>query len=227
MSNSRVMRAALAATGFLAVSTVVASAGATLTTFTNEGAFNTAVSGVTLSTESFETLSAGNNGVGSIDFGDVTASVATGTIFGSNSGSLVTLGTTALNWQQNADGDITFTFDTPINAFSIDVRDFGALTISNTLVVTVGGGTPFNVFENNTDSSAQLFLGLFDDMATFSTVSFSDTATSADGIGLDRLQYGALPNTPTPAPEPATGAMLAVALAGLGVLHLRRRKTAR
>ena len=202
-----------------------ASAG--LMTFTNEGDFNTAIGGAALTVEGFETLTLGLAG-GPYVSGGVSMNTANGVTFGSTSVDLVTEGAQAENWQQRADGDITFTFAAGINAFGIDITAFGsggggALT-PNTLEVSVNGGTFFDMFVGHSGGTGNLlFLGLFDNMSTFTTVKFSDTFT-ADGIGLDRLQYGLVDISAIPLP--ATIWLFLTALGGLGLFG-RRNKAAR
>jgi hypothetical protein len=53
---------------------------------------------------------------------DLSMNTASGDNYGNTNVNLETEGLRAGNWQQNADGDITFT--NAINAFAIDIKDF-------------------------------------------------------------------------------------------------------
>jgi hypothetical protein len=200
----------------------VTPASAGLTTFTNEGTFNTAIGGTSLTVEGFETLTLGLAS-GPYVSGGVSMNTTSGDTFGNTSVNLVTEGARAENWQQNADGDITFTFAAGIDAFGIDITDFGYPS-TNTMNVSVNGGTFFDMFAGHSGGVGNLlFLGLYNDMTAFTTVTFSDTASSADGIGLDRLQYGMV-DVPQ-VPVPAAIWLFGTALIGL-VGFSKRRKVA-
>ncbi|TQV69752.1 PEP-CTERM sorting domain-containing protein [Denitrobaculum tricleocarpae] len=110
-----------------------------------------------------------------------------------------------------------------MNAFGIDIADFGSFKFfSNTLRVSIDGDEFFDVFKNFRGADGnELFLGLFDEDSSFTSVTFAATTRLPDFIGFDRLQYGLIEATPVS--EPATLALFGLGLAGLGVL--RRRKS--
>jgi hypothetical protein len=214
--------------GLVSLALTAAQASAGLMTYTGETSFDTAIGGATLAVAGFESLTLGLD-TGPYVEGDLSMNTTSGYTFGNTSANVVTEGLRAENWQQNADGDITFTFANAINAFAIDIKDFAwtgnANPEPNTLLVSVDGATPFSMFVDHAGSEGNyLFLGLFDDTSTFTTVTFSDTAVNGDGIGFDRLQSGLVSSAPPVVPEPGTIALLAVAAAGLAIARRRRNR---
>jgi hypothetical protein len=117
----------------------------------------------------------------------------------------------------------TFSFDSPITSFGVDILGFGLssffkgiLTVSNdgTLgALTIGDNTGGALDPGNV-----IFFGVHDTME-FSNLSFTWT-TRGDGLAFDNLKYQA----GNPLPEPAT---LPAALALLGLLNLKHRRRVR
>lgn len=194
---------------------------ANLITFTNETAFNTAIGGVALTTEGFEAINlvlAGNTGP--LNFSDVSVNTVSGIVYGNDDPNFVSEGNRAIDWAQ-ADGNITFTFNSPINAFAIDIKDLGVNDpeFRTTLSVSVSGGAFLPIFGNFTGALGnQLFAGMLDTSTTFTAVTFTNTI-EFDAMGLDRLQFGIVEVPIIAVPEPGGFALLLSGLVGLALLR--------
>ncbi len=113
---------------------------------------------------------------------------------------------------------LTFSFDTPVLSFGVNITDFGEspvidaqLTFGNDLGQEVVIDETI-VSPPNPDGNA-MFFGFIGD-APFSTVTI--TAISGDGVGYDEIYFQSVP-------EPSSIAMATLGLLGLGVLIWRRR----
>ena len=191
------------------------SAQASLLTFTSEAAFQGAIGGAPLSLEGFNSIVPGAPQPGPLVFGALSVNTAAGTVSGTNIPQFVTEGTQTLLWNDvGIHGDITFSFAAPTNAFAIDIKGLGAPG-GTTLSASIDGGSFFDVFVGATGSLADpaRFVGFFDDSASFSSVTFSNSALNL--VGVDRAQYGNV------VPEPGTAALLLLGFGGLA--GLRRR----
>jgi hypothetical protein len=156
--------------------------------------------------ESFETFFSGS----SVDFGAFTVSetgdignVIEQTSFNSTDGSF-SLGAVPTT----TGSTITFTFDSPINAFGFDITN-QSLSGFN---VIVGG----DVSDSIPIAAANTFQfwGVVDTTSSFSTLTFSPNANTGE-LMMDSVSYGAIP-------EPSSSVLLGVA--GLAIAALRRRK---
>ena len=188
---------------------------------TDETAFNAAVNGGTMNQEGFETLNLFQ--FDPVTLGSVTIDGPWLGITRTTDSRYVTEGDQAVLWNARNNRLFDFTFDSPINAFAIDIANFGT-NGENTLLVSIDGGEFFNVFESFEGARGnELFLGIFAGQGSFSNVTFTATNRRifGDVIGFDRLQFGRV--AATPVSEPATLALFGLGLAGLGVL--RRRKS--
>jgi len=205
-------------------SLVSVSANAATTFFSNnEAGFLTAVGSNTLSLESFES---GFTNSAIVNFPGFTVSTPDGEIIQSFSNSVAaTDGTDTMGIVDNGfnGNQLVFNFDSPINAFAIDI--YGALNVGGPGTLTLSnenGASGFILTGPNTTGVLEVldFGGLIDDVQSFSTVTLTASQTG-DGIQFDRLQFGAL-NAVVPVPA-------AVWLFGSGLIGLigiaRRKKS--
>jgi hypothetical protein len=141
---------------------------------------------------------------------------ALGMTFGAGSGQVVTFTT------DTAPGgtSIIFAFASPINAFGIDIFGFGDVPGSpSTLTLTTANGSQLVLeSDGSLDFGNQLFAGVID-VVPFSSATLTATTLSLDGVTLDDVQFG-------PVPEPATLGLVAAGLASLGLRARRRRLAA-
>ncbi len=96
---------------------------------------------------------------------------------------------------------VTFTFSKPINAFGIDVLDFGDHEscgldpdTSCILSISIDGGPLMTLFDTsvpgNFGNGNLLFAGYIDTGTAFSSVTLSHSGLN--GVGYDRLQFGSV-----------------------------------
>jgi hypothetical protein len=112
-----------------------------------------------------------------------------------------------------------FTFDAPVNAFAIDLLDFGDTFMSpgSTLTVTLDG-VAFDVLTGFVGGDLnRLFVGVTSSRA-FQTVAFSGSVAQ-DDLVFDRLQFGRAATVP----EPAAWALMIIGFAVSGAALRRRR----
>jgi hypothetical protein len=185
--------------------------------FTNEALFDSALGGTTVDLESFE--SNFTDGVLSVDFGQLTVT-GDQNLIRTNPSSFATDGTGTIGIVDfNFNGNfVTFSFDSPINAFSLDVLAANDFFAGGNLILSNNNGASQILYSGLLPTSQVSFIGLIDNMTPFSSVTVT-TTLSGDGVQYDRLRFGALDSTPTPVPEPST--MLLIG-AGLAVARLRR-----
>lgn len=107
---------------------------------------------------------------------------------------------------------ITFRF-APTTAFGIDIMGLGTAGVTD-MTVAIDNGDSAAV-ASGYSGGARLFAG-YVSTTLFSAVTFRATAPD-DGIDFDRLQLAGV------VPEPATFALLALGLAGVGAAVRRRR----
>ncbi len=116
---------------------------------------------------------------------------------------------------RNAD----FLFDSPINAFGVDITATGDMTVS------VGGDLSSSI---SLTAGTASFFGVINTMTAFDQVTFSSSAGSlADNlfVDFDNLSFGPIETTAV-VPEPSTFALLGIgglALAGYGWRRKRQQ----
>jgi hypothetical protein len=176
--------------GAVLVATSVTSAAAAPVVFTNEADFNAAVAaaGLTLGLESFEAQTTGPK-IGALDLGPFTVSNPLGVNAITDGVNFATHGTKALVATPGLQ-PMTFTFDTAIRAFSIDVVD-GFNTGGGNFFGRIGNGTQQTFFTGGAAGLHQVFfLGILDLGAAFTTLQF-DGDGGLSSFTLDRVQYAA------------------------------------
>lgn len=202
--------------------TSVASA-ATITTY-DRAAFQTALSGGTLSGQNFDSI-APDTVLGTLD----------GVTYGASGGDpIVTdnyltttapngLGSTSVGFFQ-ASESATFTFATAITAFAIDINTFATYEGAYTATLNLGDvvSSKFDVFPN---FSTGQFLGFTSDVA-FTSVTISAVADPGSGATfpytLDSLVYGDA--AAVAVPEPSSLVLCGLAsFVGCGIWARRRR----
>ena len=117
----------------------------------------------------------------------------------------------------------TFSFDSPITSFGVDIMGFGLSNFFQGILSVSNDGTlgPLTIGDNTGgafDPDNVIFFGVHD-TAAFSNLTFTWT-TRGDGLAFDDLKYQAGSPIPEPAAFPA-------ALALLGLLSLKRHRWVR
>lgn len=117
----------------------------------------------------------------------------------------------------------TFSFDSPITSFGVDIMGFGLSEFYKGILTVSNDGTlgPLTIGDNTggaIDPGNVIFFGVLDTME-FSNLTFTWT-TRGDGLAFDDLKYQA----GSPVPEPAA---IPAALVPLGILGLRRYRRVR
>jgi hypothetical protein len=191
----------------------VNSAHAVPTFFTNESAFNTAIGGASLNLESFESPFV--DGTPSVAFADL---VVTGdqNLMRVNPVAQATDGTGTIGMVDfNFNGNfVTFTFNSPINAFSLDVlnaNDFGS---GGNLILSNNNGASQALYGGLLPTNFNSYSALIDNATSFTSVAVNTTLTG-DGLQFDRLGFGLVDFSPASVPEPETFLLM---LAGLGLI---------
>ncbi len=167
----------------------------------------------------------------SINFGSagITATLSGGSVASTANGTTNGVGRYGISGDPDGNGRdsyyetssaLTLTFSSPVGAFGfygIDIGDFnGQVTVT-----TVGGLSKlFNVGNTlNGAGGGVLFWGLISDTATFTSISFGNTASGTDFFGFDNFTIGSLTQiTPTTVPEPSTFILM------LAALHFFRKR---
>lgn len=136
-----------------------------------------------------------------------------------------------------ADWGLTFDFDAPVNAFGLEVGDWGTCCWASSLWIAFDGGatrevaTAWSVADNPGFAASgrfTSFVGAFDTGGRFGRVSFWGDGLGEYLVAGGTLRFAALPPAGAavvqgaPVSEPPVGALAAVSLLVLG-LHRRRR----
>jgi hypothetical protein len=206
--------------GAALVAASVTTASAAPIVLTNEADLNAAVSaaGLTLGLVSFEGQTSGPK-PSPFDVGPFTVTSPLPANAITDGVGMATHGTKALVSTPGLQ-PLTFTFDTAIRAFSIDVIDrFN--TAGGTFFGSIGNGAQQTFFTGGAAGlGAVHFLGILDLGAAFTTLQF-DGDGGLSSFTLDRVQYAQGDGNPTPVPEPASLTLLAAGLVA-GARRLRR-----
>ncbi len=185
--------------------------------------------------ETFESYANGTGGPLAINFAGagVTATLGAG-------GSIVSLADGATNgvgrygvtgdpdatenfWETSSSQ--TITFSAPVAAFGffgIDIGDF-----NGQVTVTTSGGLNqvFNVGNTlNGNGGSVLFWGVIDTAATFTSITFGNTAPGSDFFAFDNFTVGSLAQVKDPTRVPEPGTLLLLSMGLLGVAASRKRK---
>ena len=122
----------------------------------------------------------------------------------------------------DADDDFSITFSSPVSAFGffgIDIGDFGGQ-----VTATTAGELNMTFTIPNTTlglGGSVLFWGIIDRAASFTSITFGNTAPGTDFFGFDDMTIGDLQQVTVP--EPGTLAIFVLGLAGLAFFMRRRR----
>lgn len=174
------------------------SVNAITTYYSNEATFLANVSNPTL--ESFEGLTATNTQSSSnLVAGQITVIPGSNTILGvwdnPVNGPHATDGTNFI--RANVDLDtastsVTFSFGIPINAFGINITDFGDVNPGGRLLFTNDAGDSFTVASGALPESNEIFFGLLNTSNNFQSVTFFNE-NLVDGTGYDEIYSNAVP----------------------------------
>jgi len=137
------------------------------------------------------------------------------------------------------DGDsrpsgIKFTFAAPINAFGLNVGDWGTCCYPSSLYIAFDGGPAILVGTAlsdedvpRTNGAYSMFVGALDDSSTFTTAEFwgdgfGEALYAGGTIRYSAIDIGGLPPT---VPEPSTWAMMTLGLGAVAAMVRRRRNS--
>ncbi len=109
----------------------------------------------------------------------------------------------------------TFTFDSPITVFGVDMIGPGTAGATDITINWVNGSS--QIYTGITGASNTVWFSGVIDSTPFSSVTFSGTAAD-DGIDFDRLQF----KSSSAVPEPMSLVLVSTGLAALGLIRRKR-----
>ena len=198
----------------------VNSAHAVPTFFTSESAFNAAIGGASLNLESFESTFV--DGTPSVTFSGLVVTgdqnlIRVNPVAQATDGT-GTIGIVDFNFNGNF---VTFTFNSPINAFSVDVlnaNDFGS---GGNLILSNNNGASQTLYSGLFPTNFNSYSALIDNTASFTSVAVNTTLTG-DGLQFDRLRFGLVNFSPASVPEAETSVLVLVGLGLVGIAVRQR-----
>ena len=132
-----------------------------------------------------------------------------------------------------ANSGLTFTFDSPINAFGLNIGDWGTCCQPSSLYISFDGGAVVLVdtsliYGDNPGYMAGQgftnFVGAFDTSSTFSKVSFYGDGVGEVLVAGGEIRYATLElGSVGGIPEPTTWAMMIIGFGAAGSVIRRRR----
>ncbi len=145
-----------------------------------------------------------------------------GTIECNGFGRFATSGT---HWFHTDSNTFSVVFPTAISAFGFYGTDIGDLSGQLTATLTGASGSVMLTVPNtiNAPDGSLLFWGFIDPSASYSSISFGDTAAGSDVFGFDDLVIGDQKQV-RPTPEPSTWLTV---LAGTALVALARKRRTR
>lgn len=143
------------------------------------------------------------------------------------SGTSATDGLNFLVYQSGFNEELIFRFLSPINAFALDITDWGDyLQGQGTLDFSSNAGHSLTIASSPLPSGNQLFFGITDSQASFTEVRLSNSLFG-EGFGVDAVRYGFNETPVTPTGVPDGGATWILLGCGSACLGLASRFTTR
>jgi hypothetical protein len=184
--------------------------------------------------ETFESLPNGSSSPLMLNFPGAGTATLNGTGYvGSGNDGLGRYAFSGSQYYYAGSDNFTIDFSSAISAFGFYGTDIGDYGGQLTITLTGSNGitnliVPNTIGSNASTSGSNLYWGFYDTANTYSSISFGNNSGGADIFGFDDFSIGTLTQvTPTPAPEPASWAMM---LGGFGLLgasmRSRRQRTA-
>ena len=127
---------------------------------------------------------------------------------------------------------VKFTFAAPVNAFGLNVGDWGTCCYPSSLYIAFDGGPAILVGTARSDADVprtngaySMFVGAFDDSGTFTTAEFWGDGFGEALYAGGTIRYSAidLGSLPPAVPEPSTWAMMLLGFVAVAAMVRRRR----